>query len=213
MVGETWQEYTESINLNLSNKANFLAKIEYKENDNQTSEENKRKTLNKPISYLDAIGIKFSKVTWQSRKASIEILANNKENIEYQINDNTIEANWQKGYNVSNLNHNDILYARLKEGSDLIDEASIKIEDIIPPTVEIEVSKVNAKNITVNITKAEDNETGIRDYTYIVEKEGEIINVGKITKEQNYNEEGKCYNVDNASYNNNIINNSSRSSS
>ncbi len=45
MDGETWQEYTQSIDLNLSNKANFLAKIEYKEN-----EADKRITINRPIS-------------------------------------------------------------------------------------------------------------------------------------------------------------------
>ncbi len=168
MDGETWQEYTQSIDLNLSNKANFLAKIEYKEN-----EADKRITINRPISYLEALGITFSKITWQEGKASIQIIANNKENIEYQINA-TEEANWQKGYEVSNLNHNDILYARLKEDSEVIAEENITIKDEVAPTeFEIEVLEENikAKSIKVEIKRLpQDNETGIKDYTYIAEK-------------------------------------------
>lgn len=165
MDGESWQEYTESINLNLSNKANFLAKIEYQEEG--------RKTINRPISYLDALGITFSKITWQNGKANIQIIANSKENIEYQIN-GTEEANWQKGYEVNDLNHNDILYARLKEGSEVISEENITIKDEIAPTeFEIEVleENVKAKSIKVDIKKVpQDNETGLRDYTYVAEK-------------------------------------------
>lgn len=165
MDGETWQEYTESINLNLSNKVNFLAKIEYQEEG--------RKTINRPISYLEALGITFSKITWQDRKANIQIIANNKDNIEYQIN-GTEESNWQRGHKVSNLNHNDILYARLKEGSEVISEENITIKDeILPTEFEIEVLEENikAKSIKVEIKRIpQDNETGIKDYTYIAER-------------------------------------------
>lgn len=175
--GESYQEYTQSIDLNLENKVNFLAKIEYQEEG--------RKTINRPISYLEALGITFSKITWQNGKASVQILANSKENIEYQIN-GTTEENWQKGYEVSNLNHNDILYARLKEGSEVISEENITIKDEKPPTeFEIEVLEENiqAKSIKVDIKKEpQDNETGLKDYTYVAEKTEDKKEITNITK-------------------------------
>lgn len=176
--GETYQEYTQSINLNLENKVNFLAKIEYQEEG--------RKTINRPISYLEALGITFSKITWQNGNASVQILANSKENIEYQIN-GTTEENWQKGYEVSNLNHNDILYARLKESSEVIEQENITIKDEITPTeFEIEVLEENikAKSIRVDIKRVpQDNETGLKDYTYVAENVEGKKEVTDITKE------------------------------
>lgn len=175
--GETYQEYTQSINLNLENKVNFLAKIEYQEEG--------RKTINRPISYLEALGITFSKITWQNGKASVQILANSKENIEYQIN-GTDEENWQKGYDVSELNHNDIVYARLKEGSEVIEQENITIKDETPPT-EFEIGvleeNIQAKSIKVDIKKEpQDNETGLKDYTYVAEKTEDKKEVTNITK-------------------------------
>lgn len=179
--GENYQEYTQSINLDLKNKVNFFAKIEYQEEG--------RKTINKPISYQEALGISFSKVTWQNGVASVQILANNKESIEYQIN-GTNEVGWQKGYEVNNLNNNDIVYARLKENDEVIAEENTKIKDEIPPTeFEIEVLEddIKAKSVRVCIKDVpQDNETGLESYTYIAENVDTKKEAAGITKE-NYN--------------------------
>ena len=71
--------------------------------------------------------IKFSNTTWIYKRASVNISTNTKYNIQYQINNTT--GNWINGTNASNMKHNDILYARLTDGTNYTNYTSMVIKD------------------------------------------------------------------------------------
>ena len=207
---ETWIEYTKEIELENSQRENFWAKIEYEG----------RKTINKPVSYLESIDIiKFTDVTWKDGKARVGITSLNSEYIEYQVN--SITGEWKKGTIVNDLNNNDIVYARINDGTSIIDTASITIIDTVSPArFSIEVTDIKGDNFKIK-GSTQDSESGIASYTYVVAKKGEeIVDVSKITKEgsiqtneQEYKNTGEQgYNINCVSNNNNSTNNTNRSS-
>ena len=191
--GETWNVYTQELDIPNIQRESVLAKIEY----------NEGKTINKPVSYLEYIDlIRFSEVTWKDGKAQVEISSLNTEYIEYQINSTT--GTWINGTNVENLNHNDIVYVRINNGTIITDSANktIKDEDV-PEEFEIEVTDITYEGFTIK-GSTKDLQSGIKSYTYVVEKrDGGEIDVSS-TK-------AKRYNVNSVGNYGNSINNTSRS--
>ena len=220
---ESWIEYTGKINLTNAQRESFWAKIEYEG----------RITINKPVSYLESIDIiKFTDVTWKAGKANVGITSLNLEYIEYQIN--SIEGTWikpkissnQNIITVENLNNEDVVYARINDGTSIIDSASITILDNIPPaSFTIDVTEITNEGFKV-VGRTQDSESGIASYTYVVAKKGEdTVSVSSTTKESINNERGiqtneqenkntgeQSYNINRVSNYNNSANNLSRSS-
>ena len=196
--GTTWTEYTKEIDLPNVQRENMLAKVEYEG----------RKTINKPVSYLDYIDvIKFTDVTWKDGKASIGITSLNSEYIEYQINSTSGEwikpilASGENIVTVENLNSADVVYARINNGTNIVDTASITILDNIPPaSFTIDVTDITYDGFKI-AGSTQDSESGIASYTYVVAKKGEdtvsissknkenknMIQVSNLQKEQIYN--------------------------
>ena len=178
---ESWIEYTGEINLTNAQRESFWAKIEYEG----------RITINKPVSYLESIDIiKFTDVTWKDGKANVGITSLNLEYIEYQIN--SIEGTWikpkissnQNIVTVENLNNTDVVYARINDGTSIIDSASITILDNIPPaSFTIEVTEITNEGFKV-VGRTQDSESGIASYTYVVAKKGaDTVSVSSTSKE------------------------------
>ncbi len=228
--GTSWIKYTKEIDLPNIQRENMLAKIEYEG----------RKTINKQVSYLDYIDvIKFTDVTWKDGKAQIGITSLNPEYIEYQINSTSgswtkpVRASSESSVAVENLNNADIVYARINNGTDIVDTASITILDNIPPAnFTIEVTDITYDGFKI-AGSTQDSESGIASYTYVVAKKGEDIvsvsstNAGtqNITKESINNERGtqtneqenkntgeQGYNINRVGNYDNSANNTSRSS-
>ncbi len=123
----------------------------------------------------------FGTTTWTSGKASIQISTNTNYYVEYQVNGTS--GSWTKAttagtsITVQNLNYNDIVYARLTDGTSSGNYANVTIVDTIPP----EVFTVKASNASETSIKIEgsttDAESGIKDYSYYVEKlDGTVAN-------------------------------------
>ena len=127
--------------------------------------------------------ITFSEVTWNNGKAQVTITTNTEYQIEYQV-DETTEGSWtkvpkeNKSEEVTDLEHNSILYARLTDGTNAGQYATLEIIDAIEPTVELKTISNKTSEITVE-ANAIDNETGIAEdavYTfYIKEVDGEYV--------------------------------------
>ena len=115
--------------------------------------------------------IAFTNPTWSNEKASVTISTNTSYTLQYQVVSNegaSNDANWQVvpgGGIICNLNHRDIVYARLIEGSYYGEEASATVKDETPPT--ISNMELEATDTTVKVTvTASDSESGIGSYTY-----------------------------------------------
>ena len=192
--GATWKVYTGAIDVPNIQRENLLAKIEYSEGT----------TINKPVNYSEYIDlIKFGEVSWENGQASIEISSLNTQYIEYQVNSET--GTWQSGTKVENLSFGDIVYARINDGTNIIDSANISITDDIPPEeFEIQVTDITYEGFKIS-GSTQDLQSGIQSYTYVVEEknEGGNINVSS-TKAEGYN-------VDSVGNYSNSINNTSRS--
>ena len=115
---------------------------------------------------LEEGAITFGSVTWNSGKASVTIKTNTRYTIQYQVNSTT--GTWTtigNGGTVNNLNHNDTVYARLYDGTNYGEDASITIKDETPPTISNVALTSTENSVTVTVT-AQDNESGIGNYTY-----------------------------------------------
>ena len=125
--------------------------------------------------------ITFGATTWTSGKASIQISTNTNYYIEYQVNGTS--GSWTKAatagtsITVQNLNHNDIVYARLTDGTSSGNYANVTIVDTIPPeTFTIKVSNASETSIKIK-GNATDAESGIKDYSYYVKtSSGTVVN-------------------------------------
>ena len=125
--------------------------------------------------------ITFGATTWTSGKASIQISTNTNYYIEYQVNGTS--GSWTKAatagtsITVQNLNHNDIVYARLTDGTSSGNYANVTIVDVIPPEAfTIKVSNASETSIKIKGT-ATDNQSGIKDYSYYVKtSSGTVVN-------------------------------------
>ena len=118
--------------------------------------------------------IAFTNPTWSGGKASVTISTNTSYTLQYQVVANegaSNDANWKavpQGGVIGNLNHNDIVYARLIQDNHYGEEASATVKDTTPPTISnISTSNITSNSISVTVT-ASDNETGIASYTYTI---------------------------------------------
>ena len=112
---------------------------------------------------LETGNITASPAVWNEGKASITLTTTTSFQIEYQVGG--ISGSWTKGNSpvtVGNLNHGDTVYARLTDGINAGNSASITILDKKAPTVELVVDEVTAESITVSVS-ASDGESGLAD--------------------------------------------------
>ena len=163
--GATWNVYTGEINVPNVQRENVLAKIEYREGT----------TINKAVSYFEYIDlIKFSEVTWENGKASIEISSLNTKYIEYQVNDTL--GTWQSGTKVENLQLGDTVYARINNNGEYTEEKTKVIHDgIKPEEFTVTTSDLTYNNVKLTTTGTTDNQTGLASYTYVAENNGNIV--------------------------------------
>ena len=128
-------------------------------------------------------------VTWKSGKASTTLTTNSGLQIQYQIN-TTTEGKWQvisSGGTVGNLNHGDTVFARLYDGKNHGDYASVNILDGTAPTVQISVGEIAYNSIAVSVT-ANDGQSGLatsNTYKYYLNN-----SLKKTTTETSYTFEG-----------------------
>ena len=139
--------------------------------------------------------ITFGATTWTSGKASVQISTNTNYYIEYQVNGTS--GSWTKAttagtsITVQNLNHNDIVYARLTDGTSSGNYANVTIVDTIPP----EAFTVKASNVSETSIKIEgsttDNQSGIKDYSYYVKtSSGTVVNKKEHTTDTSWDVTG-----------------------
>ena len=108
--------------------------------------------------------VKFSDITWASGKASVELSTKEAGTIEYKVGKDGI---YQAGTTISNLSNGDIVYVRVNNNGTYTDEETLEIKDTILP----EEFTITASDITYEGVKltgsTQDNQTGIKDYTYV----------------------------------------------
>ena len=104
-----------------------------------------------------------SSPTWNNNTASITLSkgADVASNLSIQWQKNSISGTWTTGTSVTGLNHNDIVYARLTDGVNYGQEASVTITDTIAPTISSFTSTSKSyTSITVRVT-ASDAQSGL----------------------------------------------------
>ena len=106
--------------------------------------------------------ITFGTPEWSNGQASITINTNTDLQLQYQINSTT--GNWvsiANGGKVTGLANNNIVYARLTDGTNYGEYASATIVDDIAPTItKFEATETTSNSITVQV-EAIDNESGL----------------------------------------------------
>ena len=136
--------------------------------------------------------ITFSDATWTSGKASVTISTNKAQYyIEYQINSTT--GTWTKAQTpgtevtLNNLNHNDIVYARLTDGTVSGNYANITIADTEgPKAFTIKVSNTSETSIKIS-GNTTDTASGLKDYSYYVKtSDGTVVNKKEHTTDTSY---------------------------
>ena len=115
-----------------------------------------------------------SNPTWSGGKASITLSTSTTLTIQYQVG-GIAEGNWKTGTSVTGLNHNDTVYARLTDGTNYGDYASVEIKDtIVPSAPTITLSGTagtngwHKSNVTVKITAGSDAQSGTNKVRYKV---------------------------------------------
>ena len=116
--------------------------------------------------------VEFGGLRWTSGKASVTITKTISDDykIEYKVTNSTgtITTNYTEianGETVGNLNLGDVVTARLTDGTNHGDSASITVADKKEPTAGITVGTVTRDSITVTATGT-DAESGVKDYTF-----------------------------------------------
>ena len=114
-----------------------------------------------------------SSPTWSNGQASITLSTSTGLTIQWQKNG--IEGSWTTGTSVTGLNHNDTVYARLTDGVNYGDYASVIIQDKIAPNVPTITLSGTAgnngyykSNVTVKITAGSDGQSGANKVRYKV---------------------------------------------
>lgn len=126
--------------------------------------------------------IEFSMPVWKDGKASVTITTSDKEGytLQYQVNGKE-EDKWidiESGGTVDNLSYNDNVYARLYDGTNGTDPASITIEDNNPPKVSVTAGSITSNSIQVT-AEAIDGESGMvanPTYTFSIKPSGQDDN-------------------------------------
>ena len=196
----------------LTQGTTYMVKVETQDNaGNVATKETTATTKQIPTT---AGSITIGQPVWGNGVASVTITTNTSFYIEYQVNNTT--GSWTKGatagtaVTLNNLNHNDIVYARLTDGTSSANYISLTIADTIAP----EAFNIKVTNITTTGFKISgnttDKQTGLKDYTYVIEKGGTIV--GKVTTNKETKERTTSNNINCVNYNDNSATNTSRSS-
>src|SRR5699024_4972850 len=96
--------------------------------------------------------ITFGSPSWSGGKASTTISTNTSYTIQYQVGSYTGSwTNISNGGRTTSVNHNTTIYARLTDGTNYGDYASITITDTTPPnSFSISASNITATSFTIN---------------------------------------------------------------
>ena len=100
-----------------------------------------------------------SSPVWANGTASITLTTSTGLIIQYQVG-GTAEGSWTTGTSVTGLNHNDKVYARLTDGTNYGNSASVTIIDGVAPTVTVTKGTVTTKSIAVSAS-ATDSQWGM----------------------------------------------------
>ena len=125
--------------------------------------------------------IEFSMPVWKDGKASVTITTSDKEGytLQYQVNGKE-EDKWidiESGGTVDNLSYNDNVYARLYDGTNGTDPASITIEDNNPPKVSVTaVITSNSMQVTAEAIDGESGMVANPTYTFSIKPSGQDDN-------------------------------------
>lgn len=128
--------------------------------------------------------ISFEEVVWQGNGKASVIIKTSQEGykIQYQVvqqgtNIEEIEeGQWKEienGKSITELEHNQVVYARLYDGNNGSSYASVNVKDEIQPQVNIESSKITTNSVTLTV-EAIDGESGLAEegtYQYYLNKE------------------------------------------
>ena len=123
--------------------------------------------------------ITFGNIQWSSNKASVQVSTTTSYQIEYQVN--STSESWTQIENngtIENLNYNDTVYARLTDGSNVGDYATMVITDDIPPEVSIQAGVPTSNSVQLTVT-ATDNQSGLAEegaYTYYLNDQEKASN-------------------------------------
>lgn len=110
-------------------------------------------------------------ITWENGYAKLELMTDTEYTIQYQVN--STEGQWINGDLVTGLNHGDVVYARLTDGTTTGPIRKVVIRDNNKPIIEEVTSSKNADSISLTI-KATDNESGLtNDYIFYIKKTNE----------------------------------------
>ena len=129
-----------------------------------------------------AVGaITFTNGKWENGRHSVTITKTTTDSysMEYQVinSEGTViisYTNITSGGTIPNLNHGDIITARLTDGTNSGKTATYNVKDNIKPTVTITKGTITSNSIQVNVT-AIDNESGIAEtpnYKYYIKETG-----------------------------------------
>ena len=135
--------------------------------------------------------IKFGGLSWNNGKANVTITKTISDDykIEYKVTNSTgtITTNYTEianGGTVDNLNLGDVVTARLTDGTNKGNSASITVADKNPPTAGITVGTVTRTEITVTATGT-DAESGVKNYTFEYKLSTASTYTGTTTKRTN----------------------------
>ena len=122
-------------------------------------------TTKVPDGGIDVGAITFGNPTWASGTASVTVSTNTGMQIQYQVN-GIAEGSWQpiaNGGTIPNLQHDQTVYARLTDGNNYGDYASVSIIDGGLPVVSaITPGTITENSIAVTVN-ATDNESGLAE--------------------------------------------------
>ena len=148
----------------LSQNVDYTIKVEVSDVAGNVGSATKSATTSGVPDGTVAGNITFGSVTWNNGKATLPISTSTNYKIEYQVNSTT--SNWTTSstsggtVTVNNLNHNDVVYARLTDGINSGNYATITIKDTIKPTVTLNLQTDGVSKVKAT-TSAQDNQSGI----------------------------------------------------
>lgn len=171
---DTWYELVQDTTskectfTELKQNTSYTLKVEVSDIAGNTASLTKQVTTGEVPNGKDESGastgaIQFENPVWSAGKASVVIKTNTDFQIEYKVNGTTGEwtkaSKEEKRVTVTNLNHNDDIYARLTDGTNTGDWATVKVADTVNPTLTLDLQPSASKIIAT--ASATDNESGI----------------------------------------------------
>ena len=108
-------------------------------------------------------GVIIASVSWSNESATVTLSTNTNLTIQWKKG-KTVEENWTTGTKVTGLKHNDIVYARLTDGNNVGQEASITVIDAIRPVnaiIDLTTQSTNTGSTIKATVTHSDNESGV----------------------------------------------------